>query len=541
MNKNNLFKAVQAAYELTSQKVASAKISKDNFVKSIQNDIFENAFVILLNDNIQLLLKEADLRLAPSIYCSARMIIEDLAILKGLEIGLINEKQMIIASLSQDYRFNQTQARFIESDLKVPNKSRLRKCLEKDKDQIIKTYSSLRKKDSKDLYDYQCYLTKNTISLIGKTLGNKYIEYRNICSFFVHYGLLDEDTDAEVLKIGSNVIDILLCDVERIILKDFSNINNAKYKSFRSYVEKMGEKNVGLKEIDSPWYYMKESFRHFAVDRYCLKRERAICLDFKLCQMFNLQKSICKRSKSFIEFASLTEYLLGMYSESKEKYERLEEFCRVSSYLRLSRIISDYEFVEKLKIDKKCYELYIKYFKDDDKMSYTKMIDKLLLGSVSFLDVKEPDVSIVDSVYKFINRNAKSKIDRWLFGILFKAGNKTDHFTGGYANYYNEIIDYWARTTYLNTLLIPYSLMSNGYMSGKAVHPEMNAHFIDVLSTEIMKYGGDEFFCLDGRDEHLLLHDLTEKPIPGTLVLEQPEEIDLDLSKVPSWMIKNKK
>ena len=535
MNKNNLFKAVQAAYNSTLSEPITGVISKDDFIKSIKNDIFENAFVILLSDNAYAIDKyvEPNLRFAPSINCSARMIVEDLAILKGIELGIINEEQIAIAALTQRYRFNIIQTQFAKSDFAIPEKDKALEFLKEDKKSILNVFDSLKVTKHADLFNYQCFLDRPFNALVRDALGETFVEYRNIFSFLMHFGLLNEEVDSKVLEKASKAIDVLLETVENIILTDYPDINTAKYKSFKSHIEKMDKECKEFRLIEFPWYYLQESFTVHAIDRYNIKRQKASCLDFKLCLMFNLKMSLCKRSKTFLECFSIEEYVLGFKKEARTK---LEELAEVSSCLRLSKIISDQNFVEGLNTEKKCVDAYNKYFKDNEKVSYTAMVDQLASGSVTFLDVENHELKIIDSVYTFIEANARSKIDIMLCSFLFKGGNKTDHFTGGYPNYNNNVINYWANATYLYSLLNGYAPIAKWYLQNT---PEKSLHgkFVNDISDEVMRYGGDEFFGLDSRHEHRLLQDKTAGFVPQ----DQPKLNVLDFQKLTELIDNNKK
>jgi len=497
MNLNQLFKALQAGYERTANEPVLGEISKEIYIKSIKHDIYENALTILLNEN----LNNHD---SPSVYCSARMIIEELAILEGIRIGMLKDSDIQYANLSQRFRFDLTQKYFLESIADIDEKDKNIRFVDKDKNETYRLFDKLKASsgitdETKELIVYDAFTKKGFQHLVKKTLGEDFSLYRKLFSFFLHWNYLEEEVENLTLAIANKGVSEILKKVEELVFEDVSKNELPKYKSFNSYVENKREEMKRLKQIEYSW---KEASRYFSlipIDKYCFKRYKAISLDFKICMIFGFNLSVCKRSKTFVELCSINERLAHYYKDDTLDY--VVELIKTSSYIRLSSIVDDQEIIEKMNISKCCNDLYIKYIKDKHDLSFTKMVELLGEGALSFYSLLGDNKSIAYNVLSFADGEDIPEIDKLLLNVLFKTGNKIDHFTGGYPNLNAQTMSYWTSRTYLQTMLIGYSHLARVFASfDKESYDKDVVNAINSFALEMMDYGADEFLDITPRE-----------------------------------------
>ena len=493
MNLNKLFKALQAGYEYTNNEPILGKITKESFIKSIRHDIYENGITILLNESL-------NNHNCPSVYCSARMIIEELAILKGIEQGLLDDFAIQHANLSQRFRFDKTQKLFLDSIAKIDDKDQNIAFVNKDYDEILNTLNELKASAGFDgdirLEVYDLFTKKGMQSLIKKTLGDDFAYYRKVFSFFLHWNYLDEEVEQMVLNIANKGLNEVLEKVEELVYTDVSKDVLPKYKSFNSYIKNKKEEMKRLKEIEFSWDKGIWYFNTIPIDIYCFKRYKAISLDFKICLIFGFKLSVCKRSKIFVELCSINERLVKYYG-NEESLRYITNLLKTSSYIRLLSLIDNNDIREKINLDKWCYDFYNEYVKDKKDISYTEMINLLGEGALSFYSLLGDSKTIAKNVLMFADGDNVPEIDKLLLNVLFKSGNKIDHFTGGYPNLSSQIMDYWTSRTYLQTILIAYSHLAVVFQSldSNRFDKEM-PRAINATALEMMDYGADEFLKL---------------------------------------------
>ncbi len=125
------------------------------------------------------------------------------------------------------------------------------------------------------------------------------------------------------------------------------------------------------------------------------------------------------------------------------------------------------------------------------------MINLLGEGALSFYGLLGDSKTIAKNVLIFADGDNVPEIDKLLLNVLFKSGNKIDHFTGGYPNLSSQIMDYWTSRTYLQTILIAYSHLAVVFQSlnSNRFDKEM-PRAINATSLEMMDYGADEFLRL---------------------------------------------
>lgn len=497
MNLNKLFKALQAGYELTSNEPILGKITTELYIKSIKHDIYENGLTILLNENL-------NNHNCPSVYCSARIIIEELAILEGIERGILDDVDIQHASLSQRFRFDKTQELFLNSIAKIEDKDQNASFIEDDIKKTLAAFNNLKAseglREDAVVQTYDSFIKKGMQFLVKKTLGGDFPLYRKVFSYFLHWSFLDEEIEQMTLDIANKGLAEVLNMVEELVYKDVSKDILPKYKSFNSFVEKKKEEMKRLKEIEFAWNKAIEYFDSIPIDVYCFKRYKAISLDFKICLIFGFNLSVCKRSKIFVELCSINERLSRFYGK-EDSLKYIIDLLKTSSYLRLLSAVEDNAIREKINIDKWCSEFYAKYIKDKKDISYTEMVNLLNEGALSFYALLGDSKTIAKNVLMFAEEDQVQEIDRLLLNVLYKSGNKIDHFTGGYPNLSNQVMDYWKSRTYLQTMLIAYSHISRvvGAFNKTCFDKEMITA-LNSVALEMMDYGADEFLQLVERE-----------------------------------------
>ena len=522
MNLNKLFKALQAGYERTANEPVLGRITTESFIKSIKHDIYENGITILLNES----LNNHD---CPSVYCSARMIIEEFAILKGIEQGLLNDCAIQHANLSQRFRFDKTQRLFLNSIAQIDNKEQNLSFVNEDYDSTLRRFNALKASarlgDEVKLDTYDSFTKKGMMSLVGKTLGGNFPLYRKIFSFFLHWNYLDDEIEQLTLKIANKGLVEVLEMVEKMVYEEVSKEDIPKYKSFNSYIENKKEEMKRLEEIERSWDKAIEYFDSIPIDIYCFKRYKAISLDFKICMLFGFNLSVCKRSKIFVELCSINERLASYFGK-EDRLKYITNLMKTSSYIRLLSLTDDNEIREKIHLDKWCFEFYNEYIKGKKDIGYTEMIDLLGEGALSFYSLLGDSKTIAKNVLMFAEEDHIPEIDRLLLNILFKSGNRIDHFTGGYPRLSSQVMDYWTSRTYLQTILILYSHLVAVFKAfdkntvDKGMVPAINA-----AALEMMDYGADEFLNI-AKSEYNPNDDSTN-PFSSALVAEDGTPIDL--------------